>query len=565
MSERATTTTTPEGRPEPELLSPGLVHELRQPLTGLDAGLKLVARELGPAVTALDAWRIATDQLTRLRETLETYQQLMTPGATEAAAFPVEPVVRRAVAGLRHRLDALPDRFSLAFDRDVPHAWGAPHALHHAVANLLANALDAVDASGSTGRIAVRVARAPGELPRAQVRVADEGTGVSAGARERLFTPRFTTKAPGKGSGLGLAVARRMLRASGGEVRLGAACDPERPPWARTEFLVDLAAGPDAPAPLDAPPPPAGPRLRLRLRLAWPAAASLLALVLAIGGGWGLFQRWVRAGDAPPALTAAPVRPAADRVELVSAAGVVERLRGGTWEPVAPGERLRDDDTLRAGPGARATIAIGDTSRLSISDATQLTVREITAAVQRLRLTRGRISVDHQADGARVLVVESEHGEQVAPAGAARFSVLANGAALAVATDAGVVRLKASGRTVDVAAGEHSVSFRGAAPSAPAPIPVALLLKIARAATERDGACRVEGHAAPGAEVTVGGEPVQPGAGGFFSVRVAVAAGARHATLVTRDAAGRVVEQRVACARARESELSDFAVRWGQQ
>src|SRR6266542_1454329 len=81
----------------PADFAPALVHELRQPLSGLDAGLRLVARELGVSVTSLDGWRIATGQLARLQETLETYRQLSSPGSAEHAVFAVAPVARRAV------------------------------------------------------------------------------------------------------------------------------------------------------------------------------------------------------------------------------------------------------------------------------------------------------------------------------------------------------------------------------------------------------------------------------------------------------------------------------------
>lgn len=546
--------------PDRDLHTSGLVHELRQPLTGLGAGLALLARELGAAVTGLEGWKLASAQQLRLQETLETYEQLMTPGETAASPFAVDVVVRRAVAELRYRIDASGVRFASAVDADVPRAHGLPGAVHHAVTNLLANALDAVEEAGAGRRIEVRVARTP--EGRAQVRVADEGTGIPPRLRARLFTPRFTTKP--HGNGLGLALSRRMMRGSGGEVRVAEDDDPARPAWASTELVVDLAAGPDAPA-AQTPAPPS----RARLRGALGVAAVLGALAVGVAGSWAGFQRWVRAGDASRASVAdAAPRTARARpsVAVVSMAGTLERRRGDAWRAVAPGELLHEDDTLRTGDGSRATISIGERSRVTVSDATQLTVREITAAAQRLRLSRGRLSVDHQPDGARVLVVEAEGGDTVARAGAARFSVLASGASLAIATESGVVRLQAGGRTVDVGPGEGSVAFAGQPPAPAAAIPLALLLELGRAAARADGGCRIEGVADRGAEVRVDGQVVTPGTDGRFSVVLPGRRGARQATVLTRDAAGRLVERRVACAPSRaEERVSDFAVRWGQE
>jgi hypothetical protein len=541
-------------RPEGDLLPAGLVHELRQPLTGIQAGLRLVARQLGSSVTDLDGWNIASSQLARLGETLATYERLMT-GDLEAGPFPVEAVVRSAVAGMRHRLDELRGRFALVIDGDLPRGHGAPQALHHAVTNLLSNAADAVEEAGGAGRVEVRIVRAPG--PRAQVRVADEGTGIPAYVRARLFSPRMTTKRRGRGTGLGLAISRRMLRAAGGEVRLAEDGDPARPQWARTEFVIDLAAGPDAPAP-HAP----GPAPARRWRSALGVAAILAALAALVGGGWVGLQRWVGTGEVARTVVEAPA--VADRITVVTVSGTLERLRDGTWHLLTPGERLHPDDTLRTGDGSRATIGIGERSRVTVSDATQLTVREITAAAQRLRLTRGRISVDHQPDGSRVLVVESERGDAIARAGNARFSVLANGSSLAIATETGVVRLQAGGKSVEVGPGQQSVSVQGDAPTAPAPIPVALLLEIGRSAAIAAG-CRIEGTVPAGAEVRVDGKGVTPQADGRFSVVLPARGGAAHATVLTRDASGRLVERRVACKPRPEDRVSDFAVRWGHE
>jgi hypothetical protein len=544
-----------------EVLSPGLVHELRQPLTGVDAGLKLVAREMGDSVTRLDAWKLATGQVARLVEVLETYQKLMAPGASAPAPFAADVVVRRVVAAERHRLDALRDGFAVIVEPGVPLAHGSPLALEHALRNLVTNALEAIEEGRRGGRIELRVRTAPG--PAAQVRVSDDGPGIPASARRHLFSRRFTTKA--SGSGLGLVLSRRMIRGSGGEVRVVADDDHGRRPWARTEFAVDLAGGADAPAPRAADPGPAA---------RWPRAAVALAgcavAAAVVGLGWVAFQRWVRGEDGA---VAAAVMPAAaaeveatEVVEVIAATGTVERLRSGQWSPVTGRERLHEEDTIRTAADAGATIQVGERSHLALAGSTQLTVRELTAAVHRLRLARGRISVDHQPDGARVLVVESETGASVARAGPARFSVLASGAALAVATETGVVRLQAAGRTVEVSPGQQSVAFAGGAPAAPTAIPVTLLLEVARSAGLEDGTCGVQGRVEAGAEVRIAGRLVEPRPDGRFTARVPVARGTRQVTLVTRDAAGRTRERRIPCGRAADpADVSDFAVRWGQE
>ena len=109
----------------------------------------------------------------------------------------------------------------------------------HAVTNVLVNAVDAAEVAGNGARVQLRVL--PGNAA-VEVRVSDEGTGIPPRDRARLFQPRFTTKERGKGNGLGLHIARTMMRNHGGGIRLVDEGDPERAPWARTEFSIEIPA-----------------------------------------------------------------------------------------------------------------------------------------------------------------------------------------------------------------------------------------------------------------------------------------------------------------------------------
>ncbi|HVF43008.1 MAG TPA: ATP-binding protein [Pyrinomonadaceae bacterium] len=102
-------------------------------------------------------------------------------------------------------------------------------ALRDAASNLVLNALQA---SRPGGRVRVE-ARAEGE--RLLVSVTDEGPGVPAERRERIWEPFFTTKQ--RGTGLGLAIVRKRIEEAGGEARLA----PQRPgEGARFELTIPL-------------------------------------------------------------------------------------------------------------------------------------------------------------------------------------------------------------------------------------------------------------------------------------------------------------------------------------
>ncbi len=296
------------------------------------------------------------------------------------------------------------------------------------------------------------------------------------------------------------------------------------------------------------------------------AVAALGGLALIASGvvvGWASFHGWVRAQA--PAMNATVSTSQPITAWVVEVEGVLERRVGESgWAAVAPGDRLQAEDAIRTPAGGHAVLAIGDASRIDVTERTELSVREITSAVQRLRLARGRITLDHQADGARVLVVESERGDAVARTNGARFSILSTGAALSVATESGVVRLESGGAKVDVAAGQQSIAVRGAPPSRVAPIPVEVLLRVGAAAAPRDPrlCAVVQGRVEAGSEVLVDGRPVEVGPDGRFEARVPRASGKQHARVVTRDVTGRTVQRTVPCMAPPGAEVTDFAVRW---
>lgn len=226
-----------------DLFAPGLLHELRQPLQGADASAELLERALGASLAGQDDWRILRRQLARVAEIVEGYEDLLRPGRGEPAPFAVAAAVSRAVDVLAHRVRPLAHRFVFEAAERGMDGFGTPSALVHAATNLLANALDAVDDAGAPARVAVRVLRAE-PRPGVEVRISDEGVGIPEDVRARLFEPRITSKPPGRGTGLGLHLSRRLMARSGGEVFLVGADDPRRLPWARTEFCIAVPPPP---------------------------------------------------------------------------------------------------------------------------------------------------------------------------------------------------------------------------------------------------------------------------------------------------------------------------------
>jgi signal transduction histidine kinase len=91
------------------------------------------------------------------------------------------------------------------YDRSIPQILAYGSELNQVWTNLIDNAIDAI---ANTGTISIATENLGDRL---QVHITDSGAGISDEVRSRIFEPFFTTKAVGKGTGLGLELARRIV------------------------------------------------------------------------------------------------------------------------------------------------------------------------------------------------------------------------------------------------------------------------------------------------------------------------------------------------------------------
>jgi two-component system sensor histidine kinase DctS len=131
--------------------------------------------------------------------------------------------------------------------------------IRRAVSNVAANARDAMGGRGQLHFSARVLPGGDGSADRLEIVLADEGPGVPAEIRERVFEP-FVTLGKKRGTGLGLAVARRFVEDHGGTLEL---LSPPVPParGASFRFALPLAPAAAGKPPLGGKPslvPPAG-------------------------------------------------------------------------------------------------------------------------------------------------------------------------------------------------------------------------------------------------------------------------------------------------------------------
>ncbi|WP_221033024.1 hybrid sensor histidine kinase/response regulator [Actomonas aquatica] len=213
-------------------LAGGVAHDFNNLLTVIRGQAQLAALERGVGEAlrgSLEEIERAADQAASLTRQLLVFSRRQ---AWQPAVFDVAQTLRRA-SRLWTRLAGDHIRCELDIEHD-PVAWqvrGDESMIEQVVMNLVVNARDAMPAGGSINIRALR-REATGEEVRdgvavvgsagmvVELVVADAGTGMPPEVCERVFEPFFSTKGPGKGTGLGLATVYAVVRRHGGAVRI---------------------------------------------------------------------------------------------------------------------------------------------------------------------------------------------------------------------------------------------------------------------------------------------------------------------------------------------------------
>jgi signal transduction histidine kinase len=226
-------------------LAGGVAHEFNNLLTVIGGHAELLLEVL-PADHPARVSAVAVRKAARAGELV----------ANQLLAISRRQVLRSTPFDLNDAVWSVVQRLAATLPADVsvtvgltpglPAVEGDRQQLDRAIANLVANARDAMPRGGMISIATAMVPTPAGSA--AQITVSDNGCGMSADVRRRIFEPFFSTQPFGKGAGLGLATARGIVEQSGGVIEI------ESEPGRGTTVAVSL---PFAMAELEGTEPPA--------------------------------------------------------------------------------------------------------------------------------------------------------------------------------------------------------------------------------------------------------------------------------------------------------------------
>jgi PAS domain S-box-containing protein len=236
-------------------LSAGVAHEINNPLTALMGSLELLLRG-GPGddertrIENLQLMKEAAGRIRDIARDLRVFARAESDvvGPVDVVAT-LEASLRLAANDLRHRATIV-RRFA-----EVPRVAANASRLGQVFLNLLVNAAQTIEPGrADRNQVTLTVERCGDD--RVAVEVADTGRGIPESTLAHLFQPFSTTKAPGQGLGLGLAICHRIVTQFGGTI--GARSIEGCGATFRIELPAHAEQETSAPSKLQAPSPTTG-------------------------------------------------------------------------------------------------------------------------------------------------------------------------------------------------------------------------------------------------------------------------------------------------------------------
>jgi signal transduction histidine kinase len=193
-------------------LATGLAHEIRNPLAGIAGVIEIVGRDLPPGSAARSVIKDAKEEAMQINRILTELLETARPKPPQFQVKDIAGTAEHAVMFARQQAITKRIMIELNHDEEIPPVDHDPNQINQVLLNLLLNAIQAMEKPGAI-HVSLRQ-----DHESALITVADEGKGISPENLDNIFRPFFTTK--GHGTGLGLSLARRIVEAHGGSIRV---------------------------------------------------------------------------------------------------------------------------------------------------------------------------------------------------------------------------------------------------------------------------------------------------------------------------------------------------------
>jgi two-component system, NtrC family, sensor kinase len=207
-----------------------MAHQIGTPLNLISGYVQLLIQSTPPGSASLDRLKSIQDQVVKVTAIVRAALDTARPRAVPHERADLGELVKRVCQMASPMLEEAGVQVEVSGPDQSAELLADPVQLELALLNLISNS---VDAMASGGKLTVRVRRVDDRL---RLEVEDTGSGIPPELVAHIFDPWVTTKEQGKGSGLGLSIARQVVASHGGTIRV------DNGPGKGALFTIDLPA-----------------------------------------------------------------------------------------------------------------------------------------------------------------------------------------------------------------------------------------------------------------------------------------------------------------------------------
>lgn len=231
-------------------MASGLAHEIKNPLGGIKGSAQLMQMEIEDNPEMQEYVSLIIRETERVNRIIEELLDLAKPRKASISPVNISKLLDLQVKLQKSACHERGINFKWQLDPSIPEIPGDEDLLTRLFLNLIKNACEATP-DNSEIVIASRIdaeyhLSLPGTkpTPMVQVRISDQGPGLSPEQRERIYTPFYTTKSGG--SGLGLAISQKIVNDHGGLIHFNER--PEGGTTVQVSLPLLVHANPNKPA-----------------------------------------------------------------------------------------------------------------------------------------------------------------------------------------------------------------------------------------------------------------------------------------------------------------------------
>lgn len=212
-------------------MSAVVAHEIRNPIAGIAAGVEYLSKNTPEGSPHKEDTAMILGEIERVNRILEDILSVARPFQLKLSLQTVPDIMEHVLHRYQTSIQKKAIRVVRRYAPSLPQALVDRQRIEQAFTNLV---LNAVEVMPNAGTLSVGLGADDGWLT---VTISDTGPGISLDVQQRIFEPFFTTKV--RGTGLGLAVARRVIEEHGGAIEVSSEATKG------TKFTIQLPLTPE--------------------------------------------------------------------------------------------------------------------------------------------------------------------------------------------------------------------------------------------------------------------------------------------------------------------------------